>query len=175
MEIKDFPFWCCIEKQARLWGFDPMLIAAIIVTESNGETNAIRYEDHWKWFVKSVRFFGMSSKTEEIGEKISWGLMQIMGSVAQEFGFNDYFPVLCDPEMGIYYGCKYLAHLKRTYPNSYDFISAYNQGKPRKKANGNYRNQHYVDKVLNNLKRVKASEYGKHHQTENRTNQKGCM
>ena len=98
---------------------------------------------------------------------MSWGPMQIMGATARWLGFKGTFlSELIEPEVGIEYGCKYLANLKRRFSgnsknncNQVDDIaifcdkkiSAYNAGSPRKKADGTYVNQKYVDKVLNSI------------------------
>src|SRR5258708_9578726 len=41
---------------------------------------------------------------------MSWGLMQVMGQVAREFGFaEESLPELCDPATGVDVGCLVLA------------------------------------------------------------------
>jgi soluble lytic murein transglycosylase-like protein len=41
---------------------------------------------------------------------MSWGLMQLMGEVAREMGFTGtYLSQLCDPPIGLLWGCKKLA------------------------------------------------------------------
>lgn len=54
--------------------------------------------------------------TEEITEAQSYGLMQIMGETAREFGFNDRFlTALCEPSVGLEYGCR---KLRRCFDNA---------------------------------------------------------
>jgi soluble lytic murein transglycosylase-like protein len=49
------------------------------------------------------------SATEAYARGFSWGLMQVMGQVAREAGFEALFlSVLCDPEQGLAVGCKVL-------------------------------------------------------------------
>lgn len=49
--------------------------------------------------------------TEELTLAISFGLMQIMGQTAREFGYTDrYLTGLCDPATGVEYGCRKLRH-----------------------------------------------------------------
>lgn len=54
--------------------------------------------------------------TREISEAISYGLMQIMGETAIEFGFTDRFlNALCDPNVGVEFGCR---KLRRCFDNA---------------------------------------------------------
>jgi len=47
--------------------------------------------------------------TEAYSRGFSWGLMQVMGQVARETGFDALFlSALCDPEQGLAVGCKVL-------------------------------------------------------------------
>ena len=125
------------------------LVSAIIKVESSGDTNAIRYEDHYKWLYEPEAFRGHKA-TERIAQKTSWGLMQVMGAVARELGFKGRFlSELLKPELGIEYGCKQLKRQYKRYDNWQDAISAYNQGNNRKSDNGDYANQGYVDRVNN--------------------------
>src|SRR5258708_13282468 len=49
------------------------------------------------------------SATEVYARGFSWGLMQVMGQVAREAGFDALFlSALCDPEQGLTIGCKVL-------------------------------------------------------------------
>jgi soluble lytic murein transglycosylase-like protein len=87
-----------------------------------------------------------------MGQSTSWGLMQVMGFNARDLGFKRRWLVeLCRPEIGIDLGCQFLARLVAKYDSTEDAVSAYNQGAPRKRADGTYRNQHYVDRVMSYL------------------------
>ena len=124
------------------------LIKAIIQAESASNQYAVRYEPHYRWTVEPFDKFHWSEKTEEISQKTSWGLMQIMGAVARERGFEGrYLAELCTVKVGIKYGTKHLKWQYDRYGDWHDAISAYNQGSNRK-TNGEYNNQEYVDKVL---------------------------
>lgn len=49
------------------------------------------------------------SATEAWARGFSWGLMQVMGQVARESGFDaSFLSALCDPENGLAIGCKVL-------------------------------------------------------------------
>ena len=125
------------------YDFDPYLVAAFCEVESGFNTYAIRYEPHYRWLVGENL-----SPTEEISQKTSWGLMQVMGAVARERGLRSkYLSALTEPKIGIRFGCAHLAWFrdKKGYSGD-DMIAAYNAGSPRKK-NGIYVNQGYVDKV----------------------------
>jgi soluble lytic murein transglycosylase-like protein len=76
---------------------------------------------------------------------MSWGLMQIMGSVARQYGFKGNLSSLTEPEINIEIGCKHFVSKYSVEPK--DMISAYNAGSPKKTPEGLYVNQGYVDKV----------------------------
>lgn len=121
------------------------LVAAIVWTESNCNTWAYRYEPQYKYLLGSEETL---TATERAGQMISWGLMQVMGGVAREHGFKGWFPMLCEPTVGLTYGCLHLAKFKTRYPSSWsDVIASYNAGRPVFR-DGAYMNQGYVDKVL---------------------------
>lgn len=129
----------------------PELVAALIMTESEGDQYAIRYEPKWKYMF-DIKYFAAkvcsSIATERVGQSTSWGLMQIMGSVARELGFVEDFPALCEPGLNLYYGCKKVSELHSKYDSLEDVIAAYNAGEPKKMGDGKYINQPYVDRVL---------------------------
>jgi len=138
-----------IKKYSEKYGIPQDIIRAIIEVESGYNTNAIRYEEHFMWFEKPFTDYHFHKGTERTSQQISWGLMQIMGSVARQNGFKgNYLPKLLKPEVGIKYGCKHLKSYYKRYGNWKDAISSYNQGSPRKDSEGNYQNQAYVEKVL---------------------------
>lgn len=86
---------------------DPALVCAVIEQESSWEPHAIRYEPAFR-----TRYVAPMAlpPTEEIARSISWGLMQVMGQVAREHGFDGKFlSSLCDPPTGLNTGCAVLA------------------------------------------------------------------
>lgn len=105
---------------------------------------AMRFEPGFRWFVGNV---DAMSATERNGQQTSWGLMQVMGAVAREYGFTGWFPKLCDPSLGVHYGAQHLKKFYARYGNWHDTIASYNAGSPVK-IDGRYRNQAYVDRVL---------------------------
>ena len=67
----------------------------------------MRYEGAFR--ARYVAPLGLPA-TEEIARSISWGLMQVMGQVAREHGFDGRFlSALCDPDAGVSMGCVVLA------------------------------------------------------------------
>jgi soluble lytic murein transglycosylase-like protein len=96
---------------AQQAGLDPALVCAIIEQESAWNPWAVRYEP--AFFARYVAPFCADNKisaTEARARAFSWGLMQVMGQVARENGFNGTFlSALCDPEQGIAVGCRVLA------------------------------------------------------------------
>jgi len=136
---------------------DPNLIKAICLKESSWITWTVRYEPRWTYFYKHELFansLGITPDTEKMLQSMSWGCMQIMGSVARELGYSGHLTQLCDPELGIYYGTKKLNELFKKYQTKEEVISAYNQGEPKRAGLPGFPfiNQSYVDSVCNNIK-----------------------
>jgi soluble lytic murein transglycosylase-like protein len=88
-------------------GFDPALVCAVIEQESAWDAHAIRYEPAFRArYVAPLEL----PPTEEIARSISWGLLQVMGQVAREHGFQrPFLSALCDPSPGLTIGCIVLA------------------------------------------------------------------
>ena len=143
-----------ITDAAAKYGLEPMLVAAIVHTESDGDCFAVRYEPGYRWIQPETRLRTIATalhitvETERFLESCSWGLMQIMGSTARDMQFAGPLPQLCDPVYGVNVGCNYLRHLSNRFINTDDVISAFNAGSPKKQKGGMYFNQAYVDKVL---------------------------
>jgi soluble lytic murein transglycosylase-like protein len=88
-------------------GLDPALVCAVVEQESGWNQWAMRYEAAFR-----IRYVAPQKLpiTEEIARSISWGLMQVMGQVAREAGFQgNFLSELCDAEAGLEWGCKVLA------------------------------------------------------------------
>ena len=86
---------------------DPALVCAVAEQESAWEPHAMRYEPGFRArYVAPMQL----PPTEEIARSISWGLLQVMGQVAREHGFDGKFlSALCDPATGLQIGCAVLA------------------------------------------------------------------
>lgn len=148
-----------VKSECKLLSFnDVALIYAIIETESSWNPFAVRYEPHWKYIVPvsntMLKNMGITRETEEQLQKFSWGLMQIMGSVARELNYSDILAKLVIPQDNINIGVRKIIDISRKYKNIEDIIASYNAGSPRKK-DGVYENQGYVNKVVANYAKYK--------------------
>ena len=138
---------------------DPLehhLMFAFAFHESNFEAAITRYEPGWKYFYKTKDFAEVlltTEDTEKVHQATSWGLMQIMGTVARELGYEGHLPALIDPLLNLTYGVKKIRLLRKKYSDINDIISAYNSGNPIKN-NGIYINQKYVDSVYRRLSNI---------------------
>lgn len=94
-----------VSKFAVKYGLNPALVCAVCEQESAWCQWAIRYEPAFE--ERYVAGQG-HDPTEQKARSISWGLMQVMGEVAREQGYNYHLAGLCDPENGLEAGCRKL-------------------------------------------------------------------
>ena len=96
---------------AAAHGIEPALVCAVIEQESAWNPWAVRYEPGFlSRYIAPLYTAGKLSATEAYTRAMSWGLMQVMGQVARESGFEDpSLAELCDPATGIEFGCRILA------------------------------------------------------------------
>src|SRR5207244_13546354 len=84
---------------AAAQSLDPALVCAVVEQESGWNPWAMRYEP--AFFSKYVAPLYTNNKiaaTEAYSRGFSWGLMQVMGQVARETGFDALFlSALCAP------------------------------------------------------------------------------
>lgn len=92
--------------------------------------------------------FNPAAVRRESDGRISRGLMQVLEGTARDLGLSQ--PTrLHEPAVGIDFGVKYLAQqLARYRGNVPAAVAAYNAGTARVDAGGRFRNQSYVDHVL---------------------------
>jgi soluble lytic murein transglycosylase-like protein len=97
-------------KAALAQSLDPALACAVVEQESGWNPWAMRYEPaFFTKYVASLYTNNKISASEAYARGFSWGLMQVMGQVAREVGFDALFlSALCDPEQGLAVGCKVL-------------------------------------------------------------------
>lgn len=156
--IPDPTIVAMVEKAAQCEGLDLNLVKAIITVESSWDPKVSRYEPHWK-YLYFVREFAeknhITVETETVLQSMSIGLMQIMGGVARELGYEGNLSELFKPETNLFYGCKKLKQLIKRYPDELDVISSYNQGSPRMTDGKMYKNFQYVDKVSEVLRELR--------------------
>lgn len=99
------------KQLAAAEGLDPALVCAVVEQESNWQTWAIRYEPLFmSKYVAPLYTNHKITATEAYSRGFSWGLMQVMGQVARELGYAAPLPQLCDPHVGLLWGCKHLKH-----------------------------------------------------------------
>ena len=135
---------------ANFNGVDPDLACAIAEVESSFNEFAVRYEINWKYVYNAESFARqsfISEATEMTLQKCSFGLMQVMGTVARELGFRGNLLELTKPEVGARFGCLKIKELMQKYNFQDDLIAAYNSGTPKKGQDGKYTNDIYVKKV----------------------------
>lgn len=141
-----------VHKIADKYGIPKQLLKAMVLVESGGNPWAIRYEDHYRWLYhpeKIAKEIKIPVYTEVMQQKTSWGCMQVMGAVARELGCKyPYLSQLCNPEIGIDLGAQHLKRYYEKYGNWEEAIVSYNAGAPRKHPDGSYKNQQYLEKVL---------------------------
>lgn len=119
-------------------------VLAFCMAESSFGVHKIKYESHYRWLVGKEETLSIG---ELLGQKHSWGLMQVMGAVAREYGHKGPFTDLWEPSLNLKYGMMHLRKLYRRHQHWPDTIAAYNAGTPTK-IDGRYKNQTYVNKVL---------------------------
>jgi soluble lytic murein transglycosylase-like protein len=97
-------------KAAAVQSLDPALVCGVVEQESAWNPWAMRYEPaFFAKYVASLYTNNKVSASEAYARGFSWGLMQVMGQVARENGFDAVFlSALCDPEQGLALGCKVL-------------------------------------------------------------------
>ena len=145
-----------IKRHADAFKLDPALVYAIARKESDFNPFAIRHEPEvdFRFQVhKHAAINRTTMGTEDQLQKYSYGIMQVMGFVLRELGYEGSFLAMGNPDLGIFYGCKKLRQIydHRNDTCMEDVICFYNGGK--KRADGRYSNQiHYVDKVVEFMK-----------------------
>lgn len=147
-----------IEYYSKKYKVEEALIRAIIKKESDFETNAIRYEPGLMKDVPTNAWYRRLLTKEEQKDPYcfsSAGLMQTLYGIAKIYGFKGTVFNLFNPKYGIAYGVLHYKKIADRYNNIKDAISAYNQGTNRKRDNGEYHNQGYVNLVIKYYK-----EYG---------------
>jgi soluble lytic murein transglycosylase-like protein len=98
-------------KYATKYSLDVTLLCAWIDHESSWNPWAIRYEPAFydRYILPLVTNGTIKTATEAQARSMSWGLAQIMGEVAREFGFKGQFlSELSDPDTGLDFACKKL-------------------------------------------------------------------
>jgi soluble lytic murein transglycosylase-like protein len=117
---------------ARKYGvkylLDTALICGLVDHESSWNPFAIRYEP--AFYAEYIQNMRGLTPTEMTARAQSWGLGQIMGQTAREFGFAGRFlSELCDPDTGLDFACKKLSKCLTDSGNDVDkALQRYNGG-----------------------------------------------
>jgi soluble lytic murein transglycosylase-like protein len=147
------PYRDLVEATAGGHGLDANVVEAIVIAESSGQTDAFRYEPGF------YRRY-LETKPEYAGQNprriaSSYGLMQVMFTTAQQYGFTDAPEALFLPETGLQYGCLHFARLLSWAKGDLrKALAAYNGGQ------GNWNGadaQRYATKVTKLYASVKAA------------------
>lgn len=149
-----------VAREAANAQIDPAVLFALIEVESGGNYLAVRFEPNYKWLVRP-EFYAkendLTLATETCLQRMSFGLMQVMGANCRGYGFSgNLLEVANSPVLGLKFAVTHLAHryevagmasAKGRRGWSDPVIAAYNAGTARRKENGEFINEEYVRKV----------------------------
>jgi soluble lytic murein transglycosylase-like protein len=114
-------------KWAAKYGLDPFIVCAVIEQESGWNPWAMRFEP--AFFARYIEPMKLPEATEAQARATSFGLMQIMGQVAREKGFQPRFLTqLCDPDTGVELGCRKLQECFAVHGDPETALLAFNGG-----------------------------------------------
>lgn len=144
------PHTVVLQQVANVYDLPFALLEAQVIAESSGDANAFRYEH--EFFERYV-----VAKSAVAGAQYgplaacSYGLLQIILTVAMELGFDGRPEQLFTPQVGAAWGAKKMQALLAASNGDYDqALARYNGG-----AGGNltrpFRNQAYVDRVRSQI------------------------
>jgi soluble lytic murein transglycosylase-like protein len=149
-----------ISVNANFRKIDANVVRAIIQQESKQNRYAVRYEPGWEYLLNPGHYAAWNGTTEatEIElQKMSWGLGQLMGSVARELGHEGPMGQLFDPAVNIALIClkiKNIMHQAKTDLKE-DIFSCYNGGLGSLlNKKDEYPNQEYVNSCLEHYKTI---------------------
>lgn len=149
-EIKEL-----IKIKSTKYNLDPDLVLAHVMVESSGNSNSTRYEPaFYKTYIKNNISKWKITLKEAKDRATSFGLLQLMGQVAREFGFAGNLSELLIPETGLEWGCRKLSKCYKDYPGDAG-IASYNCGTPRLLPNKKFKNQEYVEKIKKYYNQIK--------------------
>jgi soluble lytic murein transglycosylase-like protein len=119
------------KAQAIFDKLDPVLVCAVCERESSWNTFARRFEPSFLAHYKAnfIEDGIPITANEEMDRATSWGLMQVLGEVAREHGFTGPIPTLCEPLVGLEWGCIVLKAKLATHNGDVEKgLLAYNGG-----------------------------------------------
>lgn len=116
-----------IEQIAGDFGLDVNLVEAVVMAESNGCTDAFRFEQGFYDDYLKGKPEWASWNPRRIAS--SYGLMQIMYVTAKEHGFGDMPELLFIPDVGVKFGVMYLRKMLRLNDGNQKLaLASYNAG-----------------------------------------------
>ncbi len=136
-----------LHATSNLYGLPFDLLEGQVLTESNGDPNALRFESGF--FERFIRQ-NPNAKAAQYGPfaACSVGLLQIMVEVAYELGFDGRPEQLFDPKVGLAFGAKKMAALLAWTDKDYvKALCSYNGGMGITKTGPPYPNEAYAVKV----------------------------
>ncbi len=139
-----------VRREAEDQRLSAPVLEAIISVESRWNPWALRIERNFTYVVdveRHAKFSQITVDTERALQRMSFGLMQIMGGTARSIGFIGPLATLLDPEANVHWGARYFQRLTLQHSLVTDQIAAYNAGTVRRDVGGLYLNQAYVEKV----------------------------
>ena len=110
-----------IERAAARHKLDPHILGGLVCQESGGDTWAARPEPLYRWLFGDQAHerrrlkipLWRSLQQDHYMQRVSYGLCQVMGAVAREYGHSGYLTELCRPKTGLDYGAKHLKNKLR--------------------------------------------------------------
>ena len=159
-------YWAEIVAAAAKHGLDPVLVEAVVLTESSGNADAFRFEPaFWNRYLKPKNLYPNANPRRVSS---SYGLLQTMFPVAVERGFDPKSApeLLFIPEMALEYGCRQLKMLMDWADKGWPDIPAdqrlravlasYNAGRGGNIPGTTLRAAGYAAKVLKNYETLKV-------------------
>jgi len=144
-----------IAHAAAIHALPADIVYGVCMQESGLDPWAVRYEPRYRYLVRcpDLKPAGCSVLTEETLQKMSIGIMQVMGAVLREQGYSGWLTqIFGDIEAQLEAGCRHLAAAIARWGSVEAGLAAYNAGSPRTGADGRYVNQDYVDGALGHAK-----------------------
>jgi soluble lytic murein transglycosylase-like protein len=142
-----------IEQVAADLELDGDLVEAVVIAESNGHADAFRFEPaFYERYLK-----GKPEYAGQIPRRVasSYGLMQVMYTTAQQYGFSGHPEILFVPDTGLRYGCLHLrAMLQWADGDLHKAVAAYNGGQANWTSD---KPQRYATRVLKLLASIQQT------------------
>lgn len=137
-------------KAAKKYNIEERFLLSLIELESGWNPWAVRNEPGYAWYYNTPKLTVKMLRTTLVAtQKMSYGLMQTMGSLYYEYGYTGYCTELFNPELNLEIGCKHIVKKYNQYgPNPADVYAAYNAGSVRKTTAGKYVNWRNVESFM---------------------------